>query len=357
MNYVLRMSVLFAFAIVCLASSNVVAQKKKTKTDEKVQLNEQMIEQWAEKHAEAWEKWAEKFEYKMERWAADQEKHWEKWADEYSQRWENWGSKLESGDLDPEELQTLMEHNLKMLKDMPLDSMIKGALKEGLGELKNAPIESLGELHELVGGSLEQSLRAMEKELAAVNEMEIKGKLENLKTKDLHEALKKLQGAIEMKQKKHGADAAATITRLEEMLKKSRDLGSKQKDEILEALHRELADAAIAEKMRKEDMAAQRLKEAMSSRREMAKALEEKAKAEHAREMAIAAEKMAREKQKLSDDLAAEKKSLEQYYQALKKQKAELESKESDIDVLRREIMELRKEVDRMKKQAGKENN
>lgn len=403
MNYLIRLSALFAFAMFGMSSYVSIAQDTKPETDKKIQLDEEKIEQWAEKHAVAWEKWAEKFESKMERWAESQESQWEDWAEKYSQRWEDWGAKLESGDIKAEEIQALVERNLEMLKDMPIDSMIDSALKEGLGELKNAPFDSLSELHELIGGSLEQSLQAMENELAAVTESEIKNKLKHLKTKDLHEAIKKLQGAIEIKQNQSDLDAADTISRLEAMLKKSSGLGSKEKDKILEALHRELSDAralqskhakditkerglptkqqyaeamnqkakakAAADRAREiailsEKMAMEKLKysEELAKQKkamepyfkELTKIKEEAAKAEKARDRAIAAEKIAREKQLLNADLEKQKLSLEHYYLDLKKQKAELEDKESEIDAMRREIQELRKEVERMKKQAGK---
>lgn len=116
------------------------------------------IEEWAERHADAWESWAEKFEWKMERWAKETEEKWEKWADQYSGRWEKWGDKLEAGEIKGEELAKLMESNLEMLSDMPLGELIEGALKNSLGELEDAPFESLDELGEIVGGAIEQSL-------------------------------------------------------------------------------------------------------------------------------------------------------------------------------------------------------
>jgi hypothetical protein len=381
MNYLIRLSALFAFALFGMASNALMAQDSKPESAQKIQLDEKKIEQWAEKNAEAWEKWGEKFESKMERWAADQEKEWEDWANQYSKRWEDWAEKLESGEIKPDEIQALVERNLEMLKDMPLESLIDGALKEGLGELKNAPFDSLSELHELIGGSLEQSLEAMEKELSTVTESEIKEKLKYLKTKDLHEAIKKLQGAIEVKQLKSNVDAADTISRLEAMLKKTSGLGAEEKDKIMEAVHRELSDArALQAKHNQDDAnanaidarakamaAADRAKEIAILAKQMAQKSQiedesgelqnlkaaEQLKAAMAKKLAIA-EKMAREKQSWDSDLQSQKASLERYYADLKLQKAELESKESAIEEMKREIQELRKEVERMKKQAGK---
>ena len=96
----------------------------------------QEIEKWAEQHAREWEKWGERLEQKMERWAQQQEKQWEGWAEQYSRQWEEWGSKLEAGEIDSQQMNELLDKNLKMLKEMPLDRLIDGALKESLGELK-----------------------------------------------------------------------------------------------------------------------------------------------------------------------------------------------------------------------------
>ncbi len=392
MNYLIRLSALFAFAMFGMPSCLLMAQDTPPKWDKKIQLDEEKIEQWAEKHAGEWEKWAEKFESKMERWAESQESQWEDWAEAYSKRWEDWGAKLESGEFKPEEMQALLERNLEMLKDMPLASLIDGALKEGLGELKNAPFNSLAELHELIGGSLEQSLQAMEEELAAVSGSEIKGALKNLKTEDLHEAIKKLQHAIEIKQNKGDVAAAETIARLEGVLKKTDNLQSKEKAEILEVLRREMADARALQAKRAEEMTEDRQKmskqqfaEAMQQKamamaaaaraKEMAalaermvqekrnlelgklKTLSAKIDAEKANELARAAEEIALKKQAMDDELRIQKSSLERYYADLKKQKAELETKESAIAAMKREIQELRQEVERMKKKADKKKN
>ena len=379
MNILIRLSALFAFAMFGMGSYVLTAQ------EDGFEFDEQKIEQWAEKHAEAWEKWGENFESKMERWAESQEKQWADWADKYSQSWEAWGEKLEAGDIDPDEIEALVERNLEMLKDMPLDSLIDGALKEGLGGFKNAPFDSLADLNELIGGSLEQSLKAMEKELSMVAGSEIKDKLKDLKTQDLHEAIKKLQGAIEIKQSKSNRESAGTLARLEAMIKKSADLGEKEKANIMEILQRELSDArALQVKIAEDDTlaetmnsqaramaAADKAKEMAVQAEHMARAVQKnradlakqkdltklkkrKADALMAAKAKEAAEKLARQKKQSYANLKKEKANLERYYANLKTQKESLESKESAIAAMKREIQDLRKEVERMKKQASK---
>lgn len=369
MKFLLRLSALFAFAMFGMNSCFVSAQDDGVKAE----IDEAKIEAWAEKHAEEWEKWGEKFEAKMEKWAKSQEKQWEKWADKYSKRMENWAEQLESGEFDPEELQSMIDHNLDMLKDMPIESLIDGALKEGLGELKNAPFDSLSELQGLIGGSLEKSLEAMEQELSAVAGAELQEKLKGLKTKDLHKAIEKLQGSIEIKSNKGDQDTADTISKLEKALEKSSKLDSEQKDKILEAVQRELADAralrakneesharardardkAEAASARAKEMAA--LAERLARQATMNKANLDKLKASRdAQKLADEARKMAMESMKRSKSSKKTKKDLEQHYNDLKKQKAELEDKESAIAEMKREIMKLRKEVERMKKEADK---
>ena len=124
----------------------------------KIEFNEEDIEAWAEKHAQEWEAWGEKFERNMESWAKKQEAHWEKWADSYSERWENWAEQLESGEFDGEEIEELVEKNLEMLSEMPLGQMVDQVLRDGVGELGDAPWESLGELSELAKSAMQQPL-------------------------------------------------------------------------------------------------------------------------------------------------------------------------------------------------------
>ena len=326
----------------------------------------EQLEKWAERHAGEWEQWAEKFESKMENWAESHEAEWEQWAEKYSGRWETWGSKLESGDFDAEEMGKLLERNLEMLEDMPLGSLIDGALKEGLGELRNAPLGSLGELNELVGGALEHSLEAMEKEIAGIAESEIQEHLKGLKTGKLNGALSKLQESISKKHDKLDENADRKLAELESLLSKSANLKDREKADILALLARELKDAAEAEANQARDEAktamqkadARAIKAGKKAKGKKFMQSEASARTEQLRELVLQQRQLADQKAKrkslstgVNERQAAAKKSLERHYLQLKKQKEEMETKESEIDAMRHEIMVLRKEVQRMKKQ------
>ena len=363
------------------------SQKKsnRRKQADEVEVDSEQIEAWAEKHAGEWESWAEKFEQKMEKWAAGQEKQWESWADNYSEQWEGWAEKIESGEIKPEEIQQLVEKKLKMLKDMPLGDMIEGALKEGLGELENMPIESLGELHELVGGSLEQALKTMEKEISDTAGVEIKKAIGELETGEFKKAIELLQNSIQVQQRQIDGEAKEKIMQLKTLLKDKGNLNAKQRDEISSALEREIVDAITAGKNQLDEaMKAQRgqLKAQESARAMQAKAMKEVAekmaggrkKAMAAREMAEAkraealakqAELMAKKATELANQKKAasakartksnegsdrDKKTIEAYLSEAENQQANLKEKDAAIEAMRREIRELRKEVERMKK-------
>jgi hypothetical protein len=323
--------------------------------------NTDELEQWAEEHAQSWEEWGERFGEKMERWAEENEQKWESWAEDYSQRWEEWGAKLESGEFGDEDMGILIERNLEMLKEMPLDTLIEGALHEGLGELKNAPFESLGELHELIGGALEQSLRNMEKEIAGATESDLKKKLHGLQTGDLRVTLTKLQDAIDAKHKKHDHDATDKLAKLKTFLEKNSDLSEETKADILAALKKEFAESNARSRLPKKEKA----KLARLLAKEKAKFKQDLNKEEAARYQALqrAAEAKKAEYLKLQQqdmmatqkDLETSQRALKRHYHELEREKAELSTKESEIDAMRREIAKLRKEVERMKKRKQKD--
>ena len=85
----------------------------------------------------------------MERFAENQEKVWNEWAERFEKSWEQWSEELESEEVDSEIVGELIERNLEMLSEMPLGQLVDGLLEEGLGELSDAPWESLEELGEL----------------------------------------------------------------------------------------------------------------------------------------------------------------------------------------------------------------
>ena len=391
MKVLLSVAMLVAFALPTICENSVVAQEYSTKERElkreleeleerelereQMELHEERMEawiednaeefeQWAEKYAQSWEEWGEQFGQKMERWAEENEHKWESWADEYSQRWEEWAERMEAGEFGDEEMGILFERNLEMLKEMPLDTLIEGALHEGLGELKNAPFESLGELHELIGGALEQSLSKMEEELvereiAGATQAQLKQQLRDLKTGDLQATLAKLQDAIAAKQKKHKHDGSDRLAELKALLEKS-DLSSETQADIVTLLNRELAEVQDYEKQ----LAVKRAKEArvrgtQLHKLQLAKKAQAKdralAKAAEARRVAEHLRAQEQDMHKAQKDFASSRRSLERHYAELKQRKDELVDKESEIEAMRREIKKLRKEVERMKKKQQKD--
>lgn len=120
--------------------------------------NSQELEAWSQKYSQQWESWANRFENKLERLAQDQEGIWQQWAQRYEQDLDKWAAELESDDLDPKHLGEFVERNLEMLSQMPLGQMVDQVLEDGLGELSEAPWESLEELGELAKEAFEEPL-------------------------------------------------------------------------------------------------------------------------------------------------------------------------------------------------------
>lgn len=120
--------------------------------------NSQELEDWSQKHAQKWEAWGNRFGQKMEQLAADQEDVWTNWAQRYEKDLGRWTNQLESNELAPEQMGQFLEQNLKSLSQMPLGQMVDQALKEGLGELSDAPWDSLEELGELAKTAFEEPL-------------------------------------------------------------------------------------------------------------------------------------------------------------------------------------------------------
>ncbi len=116
------------------------------------------LDDWSAKYAQKWEGWADGLERKMEKFAGDQEGIWADWASDYEQKWDRWASQLESEEIDAEAIGELVERNLKMLSEMPLGQMVDQVLRDGVGELGDAPWESLGELSELAKSAMQQPL-------------------------------------------------------------------------------------------------------------------------------------------------------------------------------------------------------
>ena len=338
------------------------------------------IEAWAERHAEAWERWAEKFEAKMERWAEESEEEWEEWAEQYSDRWEKWGDKLEAGEIKGEELDKLLESNLEMLSEMPLGDLIEGALKNSLGELGDAPFESLDELGNIVGGAIEQSLETLEQELeggiAGLDINVVTGK-QRRGTENLNEALERLQGSLEKKRGQLEKNADRKLARMKELLARKKDLSEEDVDKIVEKLKDDLAASNAQEMQRAHlklakqrqgleqkaaELALRKAKTAAANARnaegrakremELARNIEREIRKKllDDRNAAIKAKREMAQRKQVENDEDSEMDSLEAIYKKLKAEKEGLEKKESAIDQLRREIQELRKEIQRMKK-------
>lgn len=326
--------------------------------------HEKEIESWAEKHASEWEKWAEKFESKMEKFAEQTEGDWEDWADGYSKRWEKWAEGIESGSIDREEISKLVKQNLEMLSEMPLEKLVEGALKEGLGELKNAPWESLGELHELVGGSLEKALSEMEKEVGKAarefgngtnkaNGMRIEFDKETKSFRaaedNLAATLKVLQEAIETKSRYLDADSNEKLSRLRMLLGREKSMGQETIAKALELLHQNRQKQLEEDKLTEEKLEklAEQKKQQAAVAKDQANAawrrLNEKKKA-YLESLSI------EERAKREAAEALKSKSLEKYMNLVKNEAEKLKAKESQIEKMRREITELRREVERMRK-------
>ena len=123
------------------------------------EANSEELEAWSEKYSRQWESWGERFGKKIERLADDQEDVWGRWAQGYEKDLERWAERLESADgLAPDQLGDFVEQNIKSLSKMPLGQLVDQALNDGLGELSEAPWESLEELGVLAKGAFEEPL-------------------------------------------------------------------------------------------------------------------------------------------------------------------------------------------------------
>ena len=127
------------------------------------QDNSQELEAWKKKYAEQWESWGQRFAKKMEQLAADEEDVWGHWARKYEQDLDRWTQELESSELAPRQIGQFVQKNLKTLSRIPLGQMVDQALEESLGELSEAPWESLGELGEIAKQAFEEPINELSK--------------------------------------------------------------------------------------------------------------------------------------------------------------------------------------------------
>ncbi len=119
------------------------------------------LDDWSDKYGAQWENWANRFGRKMERFGRDQENVWGDWARQYEKNWQRWAEELESEEVDARAVGELVERNLKMLSKMPLGKMVEQLLDDGLGELSEAPWDSLEELGRLAERALDEPLNEL----------------------------------------------------------------------------------------------------------------------------------------------------------------------------------------------------
>ena len=295
------------------------------------------LEAWAEKYSGQWEEWAAGFESKMERWAAEQEGVWEDWADEFSAKWEDWGAKLESGEIDPDEMGEVIERNLKMLGEMPIGPMIEGLMKEGMGGLKDAPWESLNDIQDMVQDSLELSLKGME-------DMAKEGGADWARSSDeFRGVLEKMQKGLDVKLKKLDSESAKKLGKLKKVLAE-KELSTEQREKILK-MAETIKDARVRQAAEMKAKADAVRKEALAKRKSASKKAD---KARSGDDEALSKFNEALKKRAKAKNI--NKEALERVLEQARKQRDEMKSKESDLDALRDEIRKLRDEVKRLKK-------
>ena len=120
--------------------------------------NSEELEAWSEKHSDDWDSWSQNFGRSVERLAAEQEGIWAQWAQHYEGDVEKWADRLDRDGLQTDDVGELVQRNLKMLSKMPLGQLVDRAMEEGLGELSEAPWESLGELGDLAQNAFEKPI-------------------------------------------------------------------------------------------------------------------------------------------------------------------------------------------------------
>ena len=335
------------------AEIEVIAEEIGEKIEAWAEENSEELEQWAEKYSKQWENWAESFEGKMERWAADQEGVWEDWAEKYSSKWEDWADKLESNSLSGEDMSALVEKNLEMLSEMPLGDMVDGLLENGVGELKDAPWESLADLQHLFEDSIETSLRELEgmaEEGSDAREALERG------GDEMGQALGKMQKALDLKLKALEGDAEKRLSHLKELLKDS-DLSDEQKASakemarsIKKSAARKAAEAREEAKIAREKA----LKMMRDARKKKSRARDRSDRDldEFNEELKSKAAKAMKETKKKAEAKESKRKNelIEMFLQEAEKKRDSVKSKESELDVLRKEIESLRDEIRRLKK-------
>lgn len=365
--------------------------------------NSDEIEEWVEQHGDSWEEWAEEFEEKMSRWAAGQERVWERWAKRYTDRWEGWSSRLESDEIDSDELGKIIEGNIKMLSDIPLGQLIDGALKEGLSHLEDAPWESIDGLQSMIRRSIEQSVEMAEEEIAnageridrAAREMAAKQRRNDGRRGEDEDVdfilpvVEKLQNSMDSKREAVESKSDDKMKELQQLLKnKNADWEDveaiiremrKIKKERMDLEKKSLLDAYEAAKKQKRESAQKRngefkqarelaRKQAIENARQAAEARLKKRsvdgqsrKAEDREQIAKKLAEKAEVRQKRLEQLIrrfeetqeenrSSRDSLKKIYEQLAKEEKKIDSKDAMIEQLKDQIKDLSKEIKSLKK-------
>jgi hypothetical protein len=278
-------------------------------------------EKWAEEYGENMEVWAEQFGESWEAWAKVHGEEWEQWGEQYGSRWEEWAQMIEDGDLTKDDIKQLVEANLEMVKEMPLDGLYD-QLSRSNDQLKDLPWDSLDGIEELIADSVQQGLRGLEE----LSDLDLEAEGKNEVARDV----RKLKVALE--KLKQGLDT------------KSAELEVAKLRAVEELLSRQPKNHKVAKRLF-----------------EKRKAVEKAHRAKHAQAR--------QNSQQQAAELAQQREFLQQQLEAVRQadtgQRAELQAmaeriaveqleqnnREMELDVLRKEIANLREEVERLRRE------
>jgi hypothetical protein len=314
------------------------------------------LEAWAEKYSHRWEDWAKQFEKRFSRWAEGQEQTWQDWAEEYSDKWEAWTEKLDDQQFDREELQQLLQGNMRMLSEMPLPALLEGLMKEGASGLESAPWESIGDLQAILQDAIKKSIA--EGERLAAEGKQVEARDSRMQAKESEEeyilpVIENQQKGLQAKAEYLAAEANSTIERIKHILENNPDVGKAELEKMLKKL--------IEQQTRQRELARQ---VELAKQEHLKKPSQERTgKARNAQESAAEQLKLAEDARRAGLRLAAtlEKKDRDLQADDVRNKMAELiekfeadekriQAKNAELDELRAEVRRLRDEVNKMKK-------
>ena len=134
------------------------SQKIGEKFERWAEENSEELSAWSDKYGDQWEWFGERLSHTMESIADDQRGVWSQWAERYERDLQQWGNDLETDELTGENIGRFIDDNLEALSKMPLGKLVDQALEDGVGELRNAPWESLEELGVLAKDALQEPI-------------------------------------------------------------------------------------------------------------------------------------------------------------------------------------------------------